>query len=163
MTRAAIYLRVSDVSQEAENQRPACEALLKARGWDLVQIYLEEARAWRSGRQTQRRKAYEDARKGKFQVLVVWSLDRLTREGPLEMLRQIDRFEKVGCRVISVQESWTEVDSDLRDLLLSIVGWVARMESKRRSERTKEGMARARASGVKLGRPRTRSTKGVAR
>ena len=156
LTRAAIYLRVSDLSQEAENQRPACEALLRARGWDLAQVYVEEATAWRSGRQAQRRKAYEDARRGKFQVLVVWSLDRLTREGPLEMLRQIDRFEKVGCRVVSVQESWTEVDSDLRDLLLSIVGWVARMESKRRSERTKEGMARAKASGVKLGRPKKR-------
>ena len=72
------------------------------------------------------------------------------------MLKQIHRFEKVGCRVVSAQESWTEVDSDLRDLLLSIVGWVARMESQRRSERTKEGMARARANGVKLGRPKKR-------
>ena len=154
MPGAAIYLRVSDVSQEAENQRPACEALLKARGLDLVKVYVEEASAWKAGRQSQRRKAYEDARRGRFQVLVVWSLDRLTREGPLEMLKQIHRFEKVGCRVVSVQESWTEVDSDLRDLLLSIVGWVARMESQRRSERTKEGMARARANGVKLGRPK---------
>jgi DNA invertase Pin-like site-specific DNA recombinase len=40
---------VSDVSQEAENQRPACEALLVARGWDLVEVYVEDASAGKLG------------------------------------------------------------------------------------------------------------------
>ena len=40
------------------------------------------------------------------------------------------------------------------DLLYALTGWVARMESQRRSERTKAGLARAVAEGKKLGRPK---------
>ena len=57
-------------------------------------------------------------------------------------------------KVISFQESWTEVDGPLRELLLSIVAWIARMESDRRSERTKAGLNRAVAEGKTLGRPK---------
>ena len=48
---------------------------------------------------------------------------------------------------------WTEAGGELLDLLLAIAGWVARMESNRRSERTKAGLARAVAQGKRLGRP----------
>ncbi len=51
------------------------------------------------------------------------------------------------------QEPWTEAGGELLDLLLAIAGWVARMESNRRSERTKAGLARAVAQGKRLGRP----------
>jgi putative DNA-invertase from lambdoid prophage Rac len=47
----------------------------------------------------------------------------------------------------------------MTDLLLVITGWVAQMESKRRSERTKAGMARARAAGKHVGRPKGSSDK----
>ena len=56
-------------------------------------------------------------------------------------------------QVVSLQEPWIEVGGDLLDLLLAIAGWVARMESQRRSERTKAGLARVKASGKALGRP----------
>ncbi len=55
--------------------------------------------------------------------------------------------------MISLQESWTEAPGDLAEILYAIAGWVARMESQRRSERTKAGLARARGAGVRLGRP----------
>jgi putative DNA-invertase from lambdoid prophage Rac len=56
-------------------------------------------------------------------------------------------------KVISYQESWTEAPGELGDLLYALTGWVARMESQRRSERTKAGLERAVAQGKKLGRP----------
>ena len=52
------------------------------------------------------------------------------------------------------QEPWTEAGGELLDLLLAIAGWVARMESNRRSERTKAGLARAIAQGKTLWRPK---------
>ena len=51
------------------------------------------------------------------------------------------------------QEPWTEASGELLDLLLAIAGWVARMESNRRSERTKAGLQRAVSQGKRLGRP----------
>ena len=51
------------------------------------------------------------------------------------------------------QEPWTEAGGELLDLLLAIAGWVARMESNRRSERTKAGLQRAVSQGKRLGRP----------
>ena len=65
----------------------------------------------------------------------------------------VDRLAKSGVKVISLQEQWTEVNGPLRKLLLSIVAWVAWMESERCSERTKAGLARAVNEGKRLGRP----------
>ena len=59
------------------------------------------------------------------------------------MLEIVHRLGRYGVPVISLQESWTEVGGEMPDLLLAIAGWVAKMESQRRSERTKAGLQRA--------------------
>ena len=68
-------------------------------------------------------------------------------------LEVIERLGRYRVKVLSLQESWTEVEGPMQELLLSIVAWVAKMESNRRSERTKAGLARAVAEGKRLGRP----------
>ena len=65
----------------------------------------------------------------------------------------VSKLSRYGVKVLSYQESWTEAPGELGELLFAIAGWVARMESQRRSERTKAGLARARAHGKRLGRP----------
>ena len=85
--------------------------------------------------------------------MLVWALDRLSREGPLAILILVNRLKICGVKVISYQESWTEAPGELRELLYALSGWVARMESQRRSERTKAGLARLVAHGKHLGRP----------
>jgi len=77
----------------------------------------------------------------------------LSREGPLAILTLVNRLKIYGVKVLSYQESWTEAPGELGELLYAIAGWVARMESQRRSERTKAGLARVMAQGRKLGRP----------
>ena len=84
----------------------------------------------------------------------MWSLDRLSREGPFAILTLVNRLKNCGVKVISYQETWTEAPGELADLLYALTGWVARMESQRRSERTKAGLARVVAQGRKLGRPK---------
>ena len=85
--------------------------------------------------------------------MLVWALDRLSREGPLATREIVHRLGRWGVQVWSYQESWTEAGGELLDLLLAIAGWVARMESNRRSERTKAGLQRAVIQGKRLGRP----------
>lgn len=152
--KAAIYLRVSDDSQDYENQRPGCMALADRLGHEVVADFAETASAWRAGHQKALAEAYKSAQRGRFRVLIVWALDRLNRGGVGAMLETYNRFSRVGCQIISVQESWTITSGEMTELLLAIAGWVAGFESKRRSERTKEGLARAQANGIKLGRPR---------
>jgi len=116
-------------------------------------VYQETESAWKAGHQKVLAALLEDARKEKFDTLLVWALDRLSREGSLAILSLIHRLNTFGVKVISFQESWTEVPGELADVLYAIAGWVARMESQRRSERTKAGLERVRAAGKRLGRP----------
>ena len=66
----------------------------------------------------------------------------------------MNHLKSYGVRVISYQESWTESPGEIGEVLFALVGWVARMESQRKSERTKAGLARAVAQGKRLGRPK---------
>ncbi len=153
MLKAALWIRVSDPGQHADNQLPDLKAWADRRGLEIVLIYQLTESAWQGGHQKKLSQVYEDARQGKFSLLLCWALDRLSREGPLATLEIVHRLGKAGVQVWSLQEPWTEAGGELLDLLLAITGWVARMESNRRSERTKAGLQRAVSQGKKLGRP----------
>jgi putative DNA-invertase from lambdoid prophage Rac len=154
MTKVALWLRASDAGQHPENQQPPLEAFVANRGWEITQRYEVQASAYKGDHQKLLSQVYQDAGLGKFQVLLVWALDRLDRGGALATLQIVDWLGKAGVQVISLQEPWTEVAGELRELLLALTGWVARMESQRRSERTKAGLARAVSQGKTLGRPK---------
>ena len=94
-----------------------------------------------------------DTRQRRYQAVLVWALDRLSREGALAILNLINKLSSCGVKVLSYQESWTEAPGELAELLYALTGWVARMESQRRSERTRAGLARIKAQGKRLGRP----------
>ena len=153
MTRAAIYARVSTGQQDADNQIAVLKEWAKQRGFEDVHVYTETESAWRDGHQQELARLVRDARKGRFKFVLVWALDRLSRLGALSILSLIHRLAGYGVKVLSHQESWTEAPGDLAEVLYAIAGWVARMESQRRSERTKAGLVRVKAAGVRLGRP----------
>jgi DNA invertase Pin-like site-specific DNA recombinase len=123
------------------------------RGYNLGEIYQEQESAWKAGHQRELARLLDEARKRKFDTVLVWALDRLSREGPLAILTLVNRLKICGVKVISYQESWTEAPGEIGELLYALTGWVARMESQRRSERTKAGLARLVAQGKRLGRP----------
>jgi putative DNA-invertase from lambdoid prophage Rac len=153
VTRAAIYLRVSTDRQRTENQRPEVEQLVKARGFKLVHVYEEQASAAKNRPMYERMLA--DAKRGKFNVLVIWALDRFGRSmiGNLSAVLELDR---IGVTVISVREPWLDTGSPVRTLLVGIFSWVAEQERSRLIERTKAGLEAARRRGARIGRPRAR-------
>jgi len=153
--KAALYLRVSTTEQNVDNQLPALEAYADSRGWQIVEVYQENESAWKSGHQKELARLLADCRNGRHRVdvVLVWALDRLSREGAAAILNLVNTFKAYGVRVISYQESWTEAPGAIGEVLYAIAGWVAKMESEQRSERTKAGLARAIASGKRLGRP----------
>ncbi len=160
--RAALYLRVSTSEQNTDNQYPALEAYAKSRGWEICSVYSESESAWKAGHQKELAQLLADIRGGKrkYDILLVWALDRLSRQGAASILNLVNTLKAYGCRVVSLQESWTELPGELGEVLFAIAGWVARMESQRRSERTLAGLARTRAEGKLLGRPKGSKDKG---
>ncbi len=150
--KVAIYARVSTEDQTTENQTQVLAGYAKQRGYSVWGIYQENESAWKKGQQKELKRLMADAHTGKFDIVLVWALDRLTRGGALEILQLVDKLKNRGVRVLSYQEIWTEAPGEIADILYAITGWVARMESERRSERTKAGLERAKAQGKTLGR-----------
>ncbi len=151
--RVAIWLRVSDTGQHTENQLPDLEAFAARLGATVVKIYEIQASGWKGQHQKALSLLYADARQSRFDVVLVWALDRLSRQGVAALLEIVNRLAQHRVRVFSFQEGWTQVEGPLQELLFSVVAWVARMESERRSERTLAGLSRVRSEGKRLGRP----------
>jgi len=152
--KCALYLRVSSNDQTSDNQLPALENFAKSRGWQIVSIYQESESAWKSGHQRELSRLIADLPRRKVDICLVWALDRLTREGIAKIFELVNRLRLHSVRLISYQEPWTEQTGPMADLLYAITAWVAEFESRRRSERTLAGLARALSEGKKLGRPK---------
>lgn len=149
--RAALYLRVSTEGQTTDNQRPDLERLARARGYDVVAVYQEQESA--AKRRPAHARMLDDARRGAFNVLVVWALDRFGRS-MAGNVRQVLELDRLGVLVVSTREPWLDTSGPVRDLLVAIFSWVAEQERSRLVERTKAGLARARREGKRLGRRR---------
>jgi len=150
----AIYARVSTEEQKTENQVEVLREWAKQRGLTLVKVYEETASAWKNGHQKRLAELMEDARKGKFQVVMVWALDRLTREGAVKQVMIWQKLQGYGVKLLSRQQDFTELPDEFVPVIMSIFGYIGSQESRLRSERTKAAMALLKEKGVKLGRPR---------
>jgi DNA invertase Pin-like site-specific DNA recombinase len=124
-----------------------------ALGGEIVKEYIDLASGGNGDRKEFLR-MLEDAGKREFDLLLVWALDRLSREGISNTLGYLERLKRNGVALKSLQESWLDTrDDGLGQLLLAIFSWVAQQERKRIVERTKAGLERARKAGKQLGRP----------
>jgi DNA invertase Pin-like site-specific DNA recombinase len=155
-TGAAAWYRVSTSHQETDNQVPDVERFAAHHGYELAARYTVSDSAWKNGGGAEYRatlkQALDDAHAGRFKVLVVWSLDRIVREGAEDALRIFRQFRQRGCMVVSVKESWLNGSPEVQDLLIAFAGWMAERESARRSERIKAGLDRRKAGGKPVGR-----------
>jgi DNA invertase Pin-like site-specific DNA recombinase len=151
--RAALYFRVSSDQQSTECQRPEVEQLARARGLHVVSVYEEQASA--AKHRPEYEKMLRDAKKGSFNVLIVWAIDRFGRS-MTRNLGDVLELDRVGVQVVSVRETWLDTGGPVRDLLVAIFSWVAEQERARLVERTKAGMSAARKRGSRIGRPRAR-------
>lgn len=152
--KIAIYARISTngQKQDTENQLVPLREWASRLGGEIVTEYIDHA----SGAKSERKallSLFEDAHKRKFDVLLVWALDRLSREGIVKMSSYLETLKRYGVRVISHQEPWLDTSGPVSDLLTAIFGWVASQERARIKERIVAGLDRAKAKGKDLGRP----------
>lgn len=147
---AAVWFRVSTAEQEAGNQAADIEQFTVHHGYTVTATYTVDDSAWHDGTggaeyQAQLAAALQDAWQGKFSVIIVWALDRITRKGAEDALRLIRQFRERGVTLVSVHEDWLNGSPEVTDILVAFAGWMAEQESRRRSERIRAGIARRRA------------------
>jgi putative DNA-invertase from lambdoid prophage Rac len=146
----AVYLRVSTDEQTTANQVPELERMISARDFRIVRTYQD----YEGG--VKRRPELEhlilDAKRGSFDTVLVWALDRLGRRMG-ETAAIVLELDRIGVTVLSVCEPWLDQPGPVRHLLVSLFDWIAAQERARLVERTNAGLARARAQGKRLGRP----------
>ena len=155
VTTCAIWCRVSKTEQETANQHDELLAWAARKGLPVTREYVFEVSAstGKAAHKEMLAAALADARTGQFDVLLVWALDRLSREGVEATLAILRRFAGHGTAIWSLKESWTETaDPRMAELLASLYAWMAAEESRRRSERTKAGLDRRRRQGLPVGR-----------
>lgn len=154
--KVALWLRVSTRDQDSENQRQALRQMATARGWVVAREFDHTVGRWADGLDNHLDELLDGAGRGQFGRVLVWSLDRLSGKGGEATLNLIAQIAQRGVTVVSVQEPWIESMGDpmLRNLLTYLAGWVAEFELRRLRERTRAGLARARAEGKRIGRPK---------
>jgi DNA invertase Pin-like site-specific DNA recombinase len=151
----AIYSRVStrDKGQDCENQLAQLREFAAKQNWKIVREYVDHVTGSTSDR-AEFQQMFLDASQRKFDVLLFWSLDRLSREGVLETLQHLTRLTSYGVAWRSFTEQYLDSTGVFRDAVISILATIAKQERIRLSERTRAGLQTARAKGKTLGRPR---------
>ncbi len=152
-SRAAIYLRVSTKEQTVENQERELRLWADRLGLEVVAVYSDTMSGARGDR-VGLAELLAAAHRRELDTLLLWALDRLSREGIGALARYMEQLRAAGVRVLSHQEPWVDTSGPVSDLVIAVFAWVARQERERIAERVRAGIARARAQGVRLGRPR---------
>lgn len=153
--RCALYARVStkDKGQEVENQLRQLREFAAQSGWTVVAEYMDHESGKISDRE-QFQAMFAAASRRRFDVLLFWSLDRLSREGVLPTLQHLQRLTAYGIAYRSFTEQYFDSCGIFRDAVVAIIATVAKQERIRISERVRAGLTTARNKGKRLGRPR---------
>jgi DNA invertase Pin-like site-specific DNA recombinase len=155
--RVALYARVStkDGRQDTENQLIALREYCGKQGWTITGEYVDHETGGTSKRPHFQR-MFADARARKFDLVLFWSLDRLSREGVSATLGHLERLTAAGVNWRSFTEEYLDSTGLFRDAVIAILAVIAKQERVRRSERACAAIARLRRQGhtEHLGRPR---------
>jgi len=156
-----LYARVSkeetDVQgkmyQEPENQLKPMREYCKQMNWNIKFEFVDR----KSGADSNRpefQKMLSAARQHHFDLLLVWAIDRFSREPILNTLKYLETLKQNNIFLKSLTENIDTRDSGASELIMLILMWLAREEREKISRRTKAGISRLKNLGNwKGGRP----------
>jgi DNA invertase Pin-like site-specific DNA recombinase len=154
--RVALYARVStsDRDQNPETQFLPLREFCGAQGWQIVGEYTDHVSATDLRGRTAWRDLLTLAARRKFDLILVWKLDRAFRS-VAHMATTVEQLRRWGVGLRSYSEPWldTSGSSPVGDLMLNILASFAQFERALIAERVRAGMTRARKQGKHLGRP----------
>jgi DNA invertase Pin-like site-specific DNA recombinase len=152
--RVAIYGRVSTKRQDEMNQLLQLREFVSTQdGWTLEHEYIDKVSGSGKKERPQFQKMMLDASQKKFDLLLFWALDRLSREGIVKTIGYLEQLKGWGIGWRSYTQPFLDTGNDMvTGIVLSVLAAVAKQERITISERTKAGLARALKDGRKLGR-----------
>ena len=150
MIRAALYMRVSTVDQYPETQGIELRAFAKQRGYQVVQEYVDRGVSGTKVRTPSLDRLLHEASKHPFDVVLVWSCDRLARSTK-HFLDVLDELNGLGIRFVSQRES-IDTEGPLGRAIVVIISAIAELERSLIVERVRAGMRRAKLEGRRIGR-----------
>ena len=156
--RVVIYARVStdDKGQDVNNQVDVLRKWASNNNFEIVKEFIDEGVSGANSNRPAFLKMRSEARQRRFNGILVWSLDRFSREGISQTFAYINELEKYGVFLKSYQEGWVDTaDPLVKPLLISMWSWFASFERDRLSQRIKAGIQRQKNIGqYKGGRPK---------
>ncbi len=151
--RVALYSRVSTSNrQDVDLQLVPLREYAFARGWNVYKEYVDEGVSGAKVRRPALDQLMTDARQRHFDIVLVWRFDRFARS-TRHLVNALHEFRHLGIAFCSYQEN-LDTSSPLGEAMFAIIGAIAQLERDITRERVKAGVARARARGKQLGRPR---------
>ena len=147
--RAAFYLRVTPLDPDPEPQLLELRQIAAERGYEIVAEFIEKV----SGTKTKRPaldRLLVDARRGHFDLVIVWSCDRIARSTRhfLDLLGELHRLHIEFCSV----RDGIDTSGPQGDAFALLTSVLAGLERSLTSERVRAGMRRARLDGQHIGR-----------
>ena len=140
--KAVIYLRVSTATQNPENQLRELREYATVQGFDIVEIITDKGVSGSKSRKDRKGldKVLKLAHQKKFDVLLFWSLDRLSREGTAQTLEYLQTLTDNGIDYHSYTEQYLSSLGAFADVVVSLLATIAKQERIRISERVKAGL-----------------------
>src|SRR5229473_232126 len=153
LQRVAIYGRVSTTNhgQDVTMQTRELEQFAQARGWRLVDSYLDVGISGTKDKRPELDRLMADAHKRRFDVVVVWRFDRFARSVS-HLLRALETFNALGIAFVSLSEQM-DTTTPTGKMVFTVLGAVAELERSLIVERVRAGLRNARAKGKRIGRP----------
>lgn len=149
--RVGVYARVSTCDQTAENQLLELRRYVEARGWDAVE-FVDQGVSGSKDRRPALDALTTAVRRHQLDAVVCWRLDRLGRN-LRHLVMLLDDWQSRGVAFVTLGEG-IDTSTAAGRLVAGLLGSIAEFERARIQERIHAGLARARAQGKRLGRPR---------
>jgi putative DNA-invertase from lambdoid prophage Rac len=149
--RAALYARVSHRDQTTiPDQLNDLLAYCDRHGWKVAAEFSDVISGKRNNR-PQRNELIKQSYKGKFDIVLVWKLDRWSRSSQ-DALNTLAELDRIDVAFVSLQEK-LDFTTPMGRAMVRILAVFAELERETIQERTKAGMQKAREKGIKWGRP----------
>jgi DNA invertase Pin-like site-specific DNA recombinase len=147
----AIYARVSTDRQKVDMQTRALRDFVNRSGWKIFNEYKDQGYTGTNTKRPAFAEMMHEARKRKFDILLVWKLDRLSRSLK-DLINTLDELRSLGIHFISYEND-LDTTTPTGKLVFQIIGAVAEFEKEIIRERVRAGLENARQKGKRLGRP----------
>jgi DNA invertase Pin-like site-specific DNA recombinase len=143
---------VSTEGQDPEVQLVALRAHAAQRGWPVLEEFVDRGVSGSKERRPALDRLMKAAWTGQFQAVLVWRFDRFARSVK-HLVAALETFRRLHVEFVSLQEQ-LDTATPIGQAMFTIIGAMAQLERDIIRERVKAGLARAKARGIRLGRPR---------